>query len=165
MCHPALLTPAQLLTHCRVRHTRRSGPGGQHRNKVHTAVVIEHLPTGLQGEASERRSQAENRHRALQRLRLKLALAERHPAPAELPQVWQKRVQADRLAVNPGHEDFPALLALALDTIWSHGFAMAAAAPALHVTTSQLVRFLKLEPAALAAVNRQRLARGQQQLR
>ena len=43
------------------RYAASSGPGGQHRNKVETAVVITHTPSGIQGEASERRSQ-ERRH-------------------------------------------------------------------------------------------------------
>lgn len=44
----------------RVDRTRGSGPGGQHRNKVETAVRITHLPTGLQAWSSRGRSQADN---------------------------------------------------------------------------------------------------------
>ena len=32
--HPALLAPEQLYKECELKHTRGSGPGGQHRNKV-----------------------------------------------------------------------------------------------------------------------------------
>ena len=60
MPHPAALSPEELLHQCRARRTRRSGPGGQHRNKVETAGVLTHAPTGVQAEANERRSQAEN---------------------------------------------------------------------------------------------------------
>ena len=35
--HPAELPIPELLRQCEVVHTRRSGPGGQHRNKVETA--------------------------------------------------------------------------------------------------------------------------------
>ncbi|MCY2992774.1 MAG: peptide chain release factor-like protein [Planctomycetota bacterium] len=54
MIHPAALAIDQLLRECQIVRTRRSGPGGQHRNKVETAVVITHLPSGVKGEASER---------------------------------------------------------------------------------------------------------------
>ena len=58
----------QLLAECDVRASRRSGPGGQHRNKVETAISLHHLPTGVRAEASERRSQAQNQTQALFRL-------------------------------------------------------------------------------------------------
>jgi protein subunit release factor B len=47
---------------------RASGPGGQHRNRRETGVRIRHLPTGLVVTATERRSQAENKEVALERL-------------------------------------------------------------------------------------------------
>ncbi|MFM7739570.1 MAG: peptide chain release factor family protein, partial [Planctomycetota bacterium] len=75
MPHPAALPESELLAACELTRTRRGGPGGQHRNKVETAVVITHLPTGVSAEANERRSQAENRKVAIQRLRVHLALA------------------------------------------------------------------------------------------
>ena len=72
--HPAALPPDELLAQCDVQFVRRSGPGGQHRNKVSTGVVLVHRPTGIKAEANERRSQAENRTAACLRLRVNLAL-------------------------------------------------------------------------------------------
>lgn len=47
---------------------RSSGPGGQHVNKVSTAVTLRHRPSGLSVTAQDARSQARNRKLALERL-------------------------------------------------------------------------------------------------
>ena len=65
--HPATLTTEDLLAQCKLRTQRRSGPGGQHRNKTSSGVFLLHQPTDLVGEATERRSQADNRAIALRR--------------------------------------------------------------------------------------------------
>jgi hypothetical protein len=159
--HPACLPIAKLLAQCDVRHERRSGPGGQHRNKVSTAIVLVHRPTGVRAEANERRSQADNRRVALRRLRVRLALEIRSPQPRDVPsELWKSRVAAGRIAVNSAHEDFPALLAVALDAVAAAKYDFLPAAERLHITTSQLQRFLKLEPAAWSLLNAARRERG-----
>jgi len=47
---------------------RSSGPGGQHVNKVSTAVTLKHVPSGIGVTVQDSRSQARNREIALQRL-------------------------------------------------------------------------------------------------
>jgi protein subunit release factor B len=47
---------------------RSSGPGGQHVNKVSTAVTLRHLPSGLQVTVQDSRSQARNRALARERI-------------------------------------------------------------------------------------------------
>jgi hypothetical protein len=165
MLHPAQLPVAQLLADCRIETTRRSGPGGQHRNKVETAVVVEHLPSGLRGEASERRSQSRNREAAVQRLRVKLSFSIRHEPASEPSDLWRERVAGGRIAVSAEHEDYPALLAEALDVVHAHGCDVSLAASLLGVTASQLVKLLKTEHLALAQVNVQRQALGLPSLR
>jgi protein subunit release factor B len=47
---------------------RSSGPGGQHVNKVSTAVTLRHVPSGVAVTAQDSRSQAANRQLAWTRL-------------------------------------------------------------------------------------------------
>ncbi len=68
--------------------------------------------------------------------------------------------QGKRLAINPGHDDFPALLAEALDVVAAVEFDASAAAAAMGISTSQLTKFLKEEPIAWAGVNQARRQRG-----
>lgn len=164
--HPAALRAEELLEHCDVERLRRSGPGGQRRNKVETAVRVRHRPTGVGAEASERRSQAENRRIALGRLRLNLALEIRRPCAADQgpSPLWQSRCRCGRISVSASHDDFPALLAEALDSIAARGGDVKQTAQVLGCTASQLIKFLKKEARALALVNRWRSVGGLTQL-
>jgi len=160
--HPARLEEAALLAQCDERRTKGSGPGGQHRNKVETKVVLTHRPTGVEGQAGERRSQPENRHVAVRRLRLALALAVRAPADAAAAPspLWRSRCRGGRISCNEAHADFPALLAEALDVLAESGWEPVRAGAVLGCTPTQVVRLLGDHPPALAALNAARDARG-----
>ena len=165
--HPADLSEDKLLSDCEVRRTRRGGPGGQHRNKVETAVVLEHLPTGIRAEANERRSQEQNRHMAIGRLRRLLAVQVRVVrVTAEVPSsLWQSRTKRGRLSVGDEHADFAPLLAEALDVVAAAEFDFTTAATQLQVTTSQLLKLIRTDFTALEWVNTQRQSRGLRPLR
>lgn len=163
--HPASLPLDDLLSQCKSRRQRRSGPGGQHRNKVETAVVYTHIPTGVSAMASERRVQEENRKQALFRLRIRLALEVRCPARCNLSACWKERVQAQRITISKHHNDFPAMLSEALDYIMQEQGDLQGFGDLAGCSKSQLVKFFKLDPSALQCVNDLRHQHGHHTLR
>ncbi len=166
--HPAAFDESRLLKECDIDFGRTSGPGGQHRNKVETAVLITHKPTTLTGSASERRQQHQNRRVALFRLRMALARDVRvrtHPENHTPSQLWQERRQGRQMSVNPKHADYPALLAESLDVIAARRFDVAGAAGVLGVSMSQLAKLVRHDKRAFAAVNEERESRGMPRLK
>lgn len=163
--HPSCLSEEELLKECTLRSDRRSGPGGQHRNKVETAIIITHLPTGTQAEANQRRSQAENRREAIVRLRLALATRVRTPGQPSTPSaLWQQRSQGGKLSVSSKHSDFACLLAECLDQLHACDYALPECAEYFAVTSSQLIKLLRQHPPALLQVNSARQERGMHKL-
>lgn len=158
--HPATLPDDRLLAQCEQRFLKRSGPGGQHRNKVETAVQLLHRESGIAAEANERRSQRDNKLRALQRLRLALATNLRSVSEQARSAAWSARCRHGRLAIAREHSAFPGLLAEALDVLASRDFSTSRAAGHLRCTPSQLVKFCKKHPPAFQWLNAQRAARG-----
>lgn len=159
--HPAKL-PVEVLTgDCDFRTLRRSGPGGQHRNKVETAVVAKHRSTGISAEANERRSQADNRTVALFRLRLALAMEVRSSDDQESPsQLWESRKVKGKLSVSGSHDDFPSILAELLDQLSRCEYSLPQCAAHFGVTSSQLIKILRSHSPALTQVNQSRLGSG-----
>lgn len=164
--HPAALDEEALLARCTVGKGRGSGPGGQHRNKVETLVVVTHGPTGIVGQAGERRSAAENRRVAIRRLRLNLAVHVRAAVPDGdcRSSLWRSRCRDGRIACNPRHADYPALLAEALDVLAAAGLDPKKASTRLECSSSQLIKLIKDHPPALAALNAARAAGRMHQL-
>ena len=73
------LDDGALFAQCQFDRFRAGGPGGQKRNVTDAAVRLRHLASGLSAQATESRSQHENRARALRRLRRTIALRLRAP--------------------------------------------------------------------------------------
>ena len=84
------------------------------------------------------------------------------PAPSEL---WKSRVSRQKISVSPEHSDFPGLLAEALDTLQATRFEVSPAAEWLGISGSQLVKFVKLVPAAFAWLNQNRVESGLKSLK
>ncbi len=151
------LDDAALLKQCDEERYRASGPGGQRRNKVETAVRLRHRASGAVSQAEEARSLEENRRRAVHRLRLRIALHVRSPFDIASPQLPAELLAHRRaegaLAVNPKNEAYPLVVAAVLDALQAAGGSYAAAAQALGVTTSQLFRFLRRDREVWRAVS------------
>jgi hypothetical protein len=156
----------ELLRQCLVQTFRGSGPGGQNRNKVETAVRIVHRPTGLEAVATESRSQHENRVRALGRLRVALALRVRRPAAEGVPPAVAACIGREgRLAVGRRDSRYLPCAAALLDVLASHGGRVSDAAAQVGVSTGNLSRFLTADPDLMAAANAIRTEAGLRPLR
>ena len=156
--HPTQLACSELWKQCRIETTRRGGPGGQHRNKVETAVIVTHLPTQISAEANERRSRAENKEVAFQRLRVRLAcdFIDHSIAASSPSSLWLSRIKNTRIIVSPNHDDFAALVAECCAVLHSVQYDMKQAAARLETSPSQLVKLFGLNQATWNSLNRLR---------
>lgn len=68
----SVVTDALNLADVEITTTKNSGPGGQHRNKTESAVVVVHRPTGERVRVATERSQHTNKASALEILAAKL---------------------------------------------------------------------------------------------
>ncbi len=186
------LSDAELLAQCRFDRFRVSGPGGQHRNRRDTAVRLVHTPSGVSAQASERRSQAQNRQTALARLRRAIALELRrpvsldayHPQPALqrilpsarqriLPSARQRVGPSTRQRIGPGarqrigprHPDFWAGAQHLLDLFEALDASLADTAAAIGCSTNQLAKTIAADPHLLQQANHLRRSRNLPPLR
>ncbi|MGI9474513.1 MAG: peptide chain release factor family protein [Rubripirellula sp.] len=179
--HPATLADEQLREGCDLRTQRRSGPGGQHRNKTSSGAFLHFTLTGTTAEATERRSQADNREIALVRLRFRLAVEVRTPSLLDSPpdepsresqtgsldpaeHALRAKYHKHPLKLSDRNPDKPAVLALLLNDLHASGGQPSAIAPLWEVSTSSIVRLIKSHPPAFVFLNAVRQHHGRRPL-
>lgn len=145
-----------LLAACRCDTYRASGPGGQHRNTTDSAIRLSLLDSDIVVTATERRSQKQNRSKALARMRHAIALQLRQEPVLPWPGHWP---------VSVNNAKYPSFIALILDQLSASDFQLADSASAFGVSTNQLLRVLANDPQAWTLVNRERESRGYRPLR
>ncbi len=168
--HPSLAqTDAQLLAECEVHTYRASGPGGQKRNKVESAVRLRHLPTDVAAVATESRVQQENRRLALRRLREAIAVRVRTPIDLQRfspPAAFASAVHASgRIRLREDNPNYPVVVATMLNVLAACNGRVSDAAEILNLTTHHLTLFLSEHPHAWQEANQLRAQFGLTRLR
>ncbi len=151
-----LLEDAALLAQCELETYKASGPGGQHRNKVSSAIRLHHRPTGITAICNDSRNQHENKRVALARLRGKIACQVRRPVtgqPLVLPEMVQSCLFVPRgggagkgrLQVGRKDHRFWIVVQFLLDVLEAGGGQLSTAASQLGISTSNFVTVLQEE--------------------
>ena len=150
---------AELLADCQIDLYRSSGPGGQHRNKVSSAVRLRHR-SGLVTTGTGSRSQHENKAAALSRLREAIALAARVPLPQRVAWPENVTITDQRLRVSERNPSRFHVLAIVLDALAEARGELRPAAERLGLTPTNVARFLHDRPKAWTEANRIRAQHG-----
>ncbi|KAK2986645.1 hypothetical protein RJ640_011723, partial [Escallonia rubra] len=164
------MTDEQLFGQCQMDTFKTSGPGGQHRNKRESAVRLKHLPTGIVAQASEDRSQHNNRASALARLRTRVALKvrnnvdlETYTPPQELLQILPAKstIRGSDCGsqIGPKNPKFALGLQSLLDLMFAVEGSVADAAKKLGLSTGALSRLILSDDSLRMEVNELRASK------
>ncbi|MCL2701613.1 MAG: peptide chain release factor-like protein [Phycisphaerae bacterium] len=175
---PLALDDDALLAQCEVHYYKSSGPGGQHRNKVSSAVRLHHRRSGVSAHGDDSRSQHDNKKLALRRLRMNIACQIRREmdrqtfldaGPASLPAhvaecIFTPRGRGEdaprRLEIGVRDFRFWRVAAFLLDVLHACGGRMADAAACLGITTGNFSDLLTSERHLLASAQAIRKTNG-----
>ncbi|MCE5278237.1 MAG: peptide chain release factor-like protein [Planctomycetaceae bacterium] len=160
-----LLDDDALIAQCDFHAYRASGPGGQRRNKVSTAVRLTHRPTGIEAHAEEARYQADNRRHAVARLRMHIACSLRQPiepgdvsVPATVKEclfVARGGQAAGTARLDVGRRDkrFWLVAAFLLDLLEAADARASDAAARIDISTANFTRLLCEDKSLLSVAN------------
>jgi len=135
-----------LCRYCTFEFFKGSGPGGQHRNKVSSAVRVKLEALGLAAEDCSERTQHRNRSRALEKLRRAIVISIRKPlagAAGGGEDDASSGIPFECSIRNPRYHLFAALL---LDRLEASGFDQRQVAEIYGVSPTALIRKTAADP-------------------
>lgn len=150
----------ELLRACTLKGYQGSGPGGQHRNKTNTGVLLTLREFNLEIKSCEGRSAHENKVHALHRMQMALALQVRcEPSTPEIP------FPGSNGHIQTSNALFPLFVAHVFDIMASKGGDTKMAAAAFKLTPSALVKILRQDKACATKLQGNRQQNGQKPLK
>jgi hypothetical protein len=163
-----LATDDALIAQSEVDRYRASGPGGQHRNKTESAVRLRHRATGVSAIGEDSRSQSENKHHAVRRLRAAIALQVREGAPGSPSPRLAALVAGGTSPLGAKTRqtgEYWAAMAELLDFLVGGELEIGSTAQRLGLTTGALSKLLLHDDQVARVVNDLRRGRGMRALR
>lgn len=134
-----------LVALCDLEFYKGSGNGGQKRNKTSSAVRVRHRDSGLVASDCSEREQLRNRHNALKKLRICIALTYR-----------QKPAPLVRMECALESVDYPLWVAQVLDALAEFNWGCKAAAEFLGFSTTGLLKKIARDATLWQFVNSER---------
>ena len=159
-----LADDSNLMNQCEVHIYKASGPGGQHRNKVSSAIRLHHKATGITATANDSRSQHDNKKRALTRMRMNLAVRLRKPIDLEsfeIPEILKDCIfvpkktasqSSHKLQIGRKDARFWTISAILLDMLAGANGKLGDVAKRLEISTGNLTKVFKIDRHLIEAV-------------
>lgn len=163
-CEFLILDDQALLAQCEIHIYKASGPGGQHRNKVSSAIRLHHKPSGITATANDSRSQHDNKKLAIKRMRMNLAVRLRGDycfGSQQIPAVLRECIFVPKKSnsqaghkLELGRKDFRfwTVAAILLDMLTSAGGQLSQVTAELGISTGNLTKFFKIDRHLIEAV-------------
>jgi RF-1 domain len=138
----------KMICNCRFEPFKASGTGGQKRNKTSSAVRLTHLPTAIVVTDCSGRSQHKNRHSAIKKLRMQLAL-----------ELRCKPVVPEQLDISLKNPAYAVFVAQIIDIFYSFDYELKKTAEFICISSSKLVKIIQRDPQLWQYINQCRQAK------
>ena len=125
------LSENDFLKQCRIENYQDSGKGGQKRNRKYSAVRLTHIPTEITVTSSDYREQNINKLKAIEKLKIKIAMMLSGP-----------NVDIPGNVISIKSQDYPLWVAFILDELYKNDFEIVPVAKKLGSSNSKLLKLI-----------------------